>query len=274
MRPCTKCQRTHKDGFSFCPYCGTPVAAASTNESQVPASPSPQGGTIDNHQEHTRPSSRKPIEVRYSALSVALGVGALVIIVALTLERPDNRGAQSKNSTASTSKKNVTTRPRPLDRPQPESPPEQKAVPRDKDVAPSELEQVLYFMRDALATNETCQAAVETVQEAAQQGNFVAMFDTSRAAIAPCRSAQAAFGKLKIRLSATASWKANKQLSQACQEFATSCKIRADAFTHIARERSVVSIRVATPLIRSADEHLFKAAAHLTDAKAAAGWAP
>lgn len=156
-----------------------------------------------------------------------------------------------------------------------ESPPEKKAVSRDQETAPSDLEQVLYFIRDALATSEPCQAAVEIVQTAAQQENFVAMFDTSRDAILPCRSAQKAFAKLQLRLSTMpVSSKAQIHLSRGCQELAAACKIRADAFTYIARERSAASIKVATRLVQTADDHLVKAAAHLNVVKAAAGWPP
>jgi hypothetical protein len=161
-----------------------------------------------------------------------------------------------------------------------ESPQEhpKKAVSRDQETASGALDegmQVLYFIRDALATYKPCEAAVEIVQTAAQQGNFVAMFDTSRAAISPCRSAQKAFAKLQLRLSTTTvSSKTQRHLSQACNEFAAGCKIRADAFVHIARERSVASIKVATGLVQTADGHLVKAAVHLNDAKVAAGWPP
>jgi hypothetical protein len=107
MRLCKKCTNKYEDGFTFCPHCGA--------EGQ----------------------GEGPIIMR-TWLFVGLAVSVLVIIVALTIQRSDNGGMQSKNSPAGTSQQNVTPQAQPSAI-HAESLQEKKAVSRDQQTAPSDL---------------------------------------------------------------------------------------------------------------------------------------
>jgi hypothetical protein len=122
-----------------------------------------------------------------------------------------------------------------------------------------------------MTTGVYCDGAMNSVKSAAETAvsthHFSEVFDIAQESIAPCRNAQRAFAALELAIPPEISPETKGYLIQACKEFGASCKNRADAYEHLASQRSVQAITRATELITTGDGQLLAGVAYLTEAK-------